>query len=385
MSTEYKPLFNRTYLKVIPWIVAIVIIVLSANDSSDFPTPEAIDNSSGFVFEDENASNQVIATYPLAPAFSLSHQVDKQALQEIYSDNFVNTDLEVTWEQDRVIVSFPLTKTIVSSLRDTLNSAAEYSPETYNNEYAKAKAAQYLSMNIPEELAIANFKNHLPENYRTQFSPFNQQPTVLFIVKKRNNKLIKQTLEQLKADKRMPKSDVVMDTGFAPQQIALQGRSEQFVYLLGQTLEPNDSHSEQLIALYYLHHALQNLNNAKEVTYRIQRKPLKPLGYNFLMVSAKRNFDNNALLRLKNRLLDTITEDDLESIKKRLVKQYETQISTAEAKHFFFARQLFYGDKIQSPKAFHDTLTHISLEQVKEQIALFLNPDSAIVVNLTPL
>ncbi len=385
MSTEYKPLFNRTYLKIVPWVAAIVIVILSANNSPKFPAPENIKNSSGYIFEDKNATDQAFVTYAVTPAYSLDHQIDREALEEIYSDNLLNSDLEITWEQDRVTLAFPLNKEIVDSLSSTLESASSYTSETYIEKYSQAKAAQYLSMNIPEELAIANFKNHLADNYRTKFSPFTQQPQVLFIVKDSDNPLVEKTLSLLKANHKPMSAERVEEPLFSPKYIQLKGRSEHNIYLLGQPLLAKDNNAEQLIALYYLHQSLQRLGKTKEVTYRIQRQPLTPTGYSFLLVASKKPFDDSSIKRLNMLLLDQIQSDELDVIKKRLVKQYENQISTADAKYRHFVRQLFYGEIIESPDAFRDRLNQISTDQVKTQIAMFLDPDHSIIVNLAPL
>jgi hypothetical protein len=405
MDKPRQPIFNRTYLKITPWIVAIVIVLLTANSQKNTSyLPEALHDNWIFLSVDEATTKQQLKLlYPVPPAYNEQQTQQRIALQTALSDALRAQDtLTTEWNEDKLILSIMLDQ--IETKTFNLNTLLSQLAATANNNYPaalqRATAERYLALNDIETLALSTMKTQLlalqPPAFATPTdisSLFYARPTALIILKKKNDSLTTLISEQLKD--RYSSTTESHIAALTPESlntaslaanklINLQHRSNTHLYLIGQPISVSANNLTRILAFRYINQALKPLIEKNNATYHLMLKPFLPVGYAALVITRNSPLQEKLPNNLEAYLLEHFDTQRLEQIKIDLSSQYEFQLADPEQRPSLLARQLFYKDKFQSVDEFHGTLAGIPATQIQTQIHQLFDPAHAIIVRITP-
>ncbi|BBB28163.1 hypothetical protein [Neptunomonas japonica] len=399
MDQPNQSLFNRTYLKILSWVVAIVIVVLTASNQNTTTLP-ATELADGWIYLtiEEGMDQQLRLTYPVTPAYTEKQTQQRLALQSALTKAATKqSNLSLQWQDDRVILTLPIPQPDNKSsffdfenlLSDLTFSINQYYPAALQ----RAAAQRYLALNDIEELALSNLKAQLPAFLSTYIEPintfnlFSQRPTVLFILKEEQQSLINPIVQQLAA--RYSQSDVLdtveqSDIQKTPIRINLQHRSTHHLYLTGQAIRADTDNASRTLTFHYVNQAIQPLIENSSSTYRLLLKPASPIGYSALSLVRDEALKKALNSNLQTYLLENFNSEQLEQIKTSLVQKYRKQLSTPLGRVEQLTSTLFYQEKLQSEDEFRDTLNNISDAQIQTNIEQLFDPLRTIIVRITP-
>ncbi|WP_028468493.1 hypothetical protein [Neptunomonas japonica] len=399
MDQPNQSLFNRTYLKILSWIVAIVIVVLTASNqnTTTLPVTELADDWIYLTIEKE-MDQQLRLTYPVIPAYTENQTQQRLALQSALTKAATKqSNLSLQWQDDRVTLTLsipqPHDKLSTFNLENLLSDLTFSVNQYYPTALKRSTAERYLALNNIEELALSNLKAQLPAFLSGYIEPssifnlFTQRPTVLLVLKEEQPSLMDPILQQFEA--RYSQSDVldtIEQTGTqkTPIRINLQHRSSQHLYLTGQPISANTDETSRTLTFHYVNHAIQPLIENSSSTYRLLLKPASPIGYSALSLMRDRTLKKTLSSNLQTYLLENFNSEQLEQIKTSLVQKYREQLSTPLGRVEQLSNSLFYREKLQSEDEFRDTLNNISDAQIQTNIEQLFDPLRTIIVRITP-
>ena len=399
MDQPNQSLFNRTYLKILSWIVAIVIVVLTASNQNTTtpPTTELADDWIYLTIEEE-MDQQLRLTYPVTPAYTEKQTQQRLALQSALTQAAAKkSNLSIQWQDDRVILTLVIPqsndKLPPFNLDDLLSDLTSAVNQHYPAALQRATAERYLALNKIEELALSNLKAQLPSYLSVYIEPSNtfnlltQRPTVLLVLKDEQQSLINPILQQLET--RYSQSDISQmieqtDIQKTPTRINLQHRSSHHLYLIGKAISADTDNAKRTLTFHYVNQAIQPLIESSGSTYRLLLKPASPIGYSALSITRDRALKKTLSSNLQTYLLENFNSNQLEQIKASLVQKYREQLSTPHGRVEQLTNTLFYQDKFQSEDEFRDTLNNISDAQIQTNIEQLFDPLRTIIVRITP-
>lgn len=398
MDQSQPPLFNRTYLKILPWIVAITIVLLTANSqNSTSDLYETIEADWLYLSIDkESTHNQIKLAYPISLAITEPQTQQRIALQSALK-LAINARQGITaqWHDDKLVLTLPLPVNNVNeasvSLSTQLDELTALISSHYPQALQRASAERYLALNSIDELALSNFKAQLPTSSVLSestdiYNLFSQSPTVLLVLKKNNSSLVKIISEQLKT--RYPvsaKQNAFTSPQTAASKINVRHRGPSHLYLIGQAITPDTNNISRTLAFHYINKALQPLMDKNQSSYRLILKPAFPVGYAALSIRRNSAFNETAIINnLQTYLQERFNDEQLEQIKTDLANQYDEQLASAERRADILSIKLFSGEKFQSTDEFRDTLAEIQIAQIQTHIHQLFDPAHAIIVHITP-
>jgi hypothetical protein len=397
MDQPNQSLFNRTYLKILSWVVAIAIVVLTASNQ-DTTTPSAtvlVENWAYLTFEEE-MDQQLTLTYPVMPAYTEEQTQQRLALQSALTQaSAKQSNLSIQWRDDRITLTLSLSNKqkapldIDSLLNDLTSSTSQYYPAALQ----RAIAERYLALNDIDEVALSNLKAQLPTflpasiEQSTPLTLFTQRPTVLLVMKEEQPSLIEPVLKQLKTRYSQTGAlQTIMPTKSQkePIRINLQHRSPDHLYLIGQAINTDANNLHRTLTFHYVNQAIQPLIESSRSRYRLLLKPASPLGYSALSITRDKAFNKAINNNLQSYLLKNFDNTHLAQIKTSLIQQHHEQLSTPHGRVKQLTNTLFQQEKLQSEDEFRDTLNDISAAQIQTNIERLFGPEHTIIVHITP-
>ena len=397
MDQQYQPLFNRTYLKILPWIVAIVIVLITANNQNNesFPYETIEDNWIYSSIDKEITQDQLKLVFPISPAYTEQQTQQRIALQtSIGLALQERKNITAQWQDDKLILTLLLandnisnnSSKIVELLDKLIASAGQY----YSQAQQRARAERYLTLNSIDELALSNLKAQLA-NSSTPRTPNNihnllsNQPIALLILKKQNPSLSSNISEQLKKHYSLVNTQTTpVSQSIKSSKINLLHRGSSYLYLIGQAITPDDKNISRTLAFHYINQTIKPLTDKNLSRYHLLLQPAAPLGFVALSMTKKSPFQENVTNNLQTYLLKHLNDERLEPLKTSLSSQYSEQLSTPEQRANLLATTLFSGEKFQSADEFHDTLAAITTDQIKAHIQQLFDPKRAMIVKISP-
>lgn len=399
MDQPNQSLFNRTYLKILSWIVAIVIVVLTANsqNTTTSPTTELADDWIYLTIE-EKMDQQLRLIYPVTPAYTEKQTQQRLALKSAVTQASAKQhNLSLQWQDDRVILTLsipqPNDKASRFNLDNLLSGLISSANQFYPAALQRTIAERYLALSDIEALALSNLKAQLPTHLSQYIEPtstfnlFTQRPAALFVLQEENNSLIEPIRQQLET--RYSQTDKLQkieqqDIQKTPIRINLQHRSSQHLYLIGQAISADTDNVNRTLTFHYLNQAIQPLIENSRSTYRLLLKPASPIGYSALSITRDKALKTALNSNLQTYLVKNFDSKQLEQIKTSLIQQYSEQLSTPHGRVEQLTNTLFYQDKFQSEDEFRDTLNDISDAQIQTSLEQLFDPLRTIIVQITP-
>lgn len=384
MESEYKPLFNRTYLKILLWLVAVAIVLLSAlNQQNRIASPEPFQEQPWLAsLEDEQATQaRIYLTYALPPAYNPTAQLRQRALRDALTQVLQRADqLQGQLFADRLQLSIAVQDT--DQLDTQMQRLTESVTRALPDALSRAQATQYLETQASEAFALYNLKLQLANSgpaITDSVQLFNYRPTVLVVAQQQDQTLLKRLQQRFDSS---PIYGESRHAATAATQVVLQHRDRKALTLLAA-----DIHSATApplvwpLALRYLQQELPTLFSGA-VTYRLVLTPGAP-GFAALVLSADSSLSREQQRKLWEHF-EALSTSQLEVGKAQLAKLNDRQLSELEGRVARFAATQFYGQPLNLPVAFRDTLAAIDTAQVQQALQRLLDPNQNIRILVEP-
>lgn len=380
MVKEYRPVFNRTYLKILPWVVAIAIVLLTAKGVKDsFHTPEQFQESNLYSFHHEEQEADVLRLILAFPEPALeqdkAHHLTFQ--KALLASSQEQPDISATWFKDRLQLDISATRLKQERLSDLLEDLYKTSQQ-YQVEFKTEAAAEvYLQSQDIEELALTNFRLQLNQRQSPQLQTglTDRIRTAILLTKDKQPELIEKLAEQLPAKTAGNESKSV----YQAHEVRLTSRGNNHLLLTGTTVAPDEQDQYRLL-LPLLSELLKQFKSQSSFNYRL----LLESEFAALIIKKETPFSDRPTQKLADSFNKRLSEEDLHAIIKQLIKAYKQRLESPDKKTQLFSDQLFYQQPFKSADAFSDNLNAISLDDLKESLSKLLHSDQTIQILIQP-
>lgn len=404
MADTYQPMFNRTYLKIMLWVVAIAIVILSASgqDNNDYISVQQQENKPLYyvnLADNNNLELQLI--FALQAALSdqqkLLHSLLSQRLQQHLETPAVNDLMaplqawpSVTLQDDRVTLhlSIPAQQNIEA---DALNRLVRGVLQSINNtdlksgiddQWARLKAEQYLQNQDAENHLFSRFSDtlsndssvHPLQRFSAWFRNRLSSPYLSMVIYGPDAEFAAQTLAPVLEDLSDFKPSRLDSTPLY-QQETLPAIGNQAYSLAGRALpgRQSDSFIAQLLAARSLQQVLPSLQ--PRTSARLLWKSLDQTGYFALFLYGDQPPRNQQRLgRLNDQLISAVDDDLIEATRSSLKESFLQRMSNQQAQLALLNTLVFYRLPVDYMPDFAAQLEATDNAAVSEQIASMLNP-----------
>ena len=396
MSETHKPLFNRTYLKAVAWIVAVVIIMLSAGNRSgnDYIQVDKHPSAPVYFSEVDDASYlQIRLLYRTGAAISSQQQLVQQLLQQELQLNLeqlqqssefnqLEARLSTVIETDRLVVGLTIparysgkNQQIAGLIKGLQEGLAEY-PYSGDLEqrWNRLEARQYLAQKDPELRLINSFLDQLsrsdsvhplqrfPDLYRNRINSGAltitiQGPDSRAIAELSGNQLPGYSLT----------GDLAL-TANSPDTQWLSAQGNRDYLLLGLAL-PGREQTDFLAELLAVQ-TLQRLLQKQQSEFRLVWKSLDKQGYIAMILPGESRIPEE----LMDALMGQLDGDQIEATREQLLSRYQQQMATQEAQLGQLDSIAFYGLPLDYLSTFESRLNQVDNSRVKQLIGSYLDP-----------
>lgn len=391
-TKEDAPLFNRSYLKLMPVLVGAVILWLSLSNQSDkAPKIETLTpNHTYLVVQKQTTVPALHLTYAVAPGLSYQQAEYRHAIQHAFNQALGNYPaISANWFDDRVTLHIPVSRIRSGSLPKLIDAFITDVFDLYPNALKRAAAEHYLDQNEQQAQALLNLTQQIA-GYRSTVSVqqvFSQPPLALLELTGRDKKLTQDITQQIAA---LSSRHASLDTQDAsslstPSSIHLTHRGTGYLYMLGQAARANTMDDTDLVASHLLGQQLATLTSNSDTQFRLVQKPLRPIGYRALLLQKDSPFKAGLEDRLKATIEQTLTNEQLDTTRTLLVQQYRDQLADSQSRIALINQGLFYNRPTVSADQFRDTLDDITLAQVITRINEWLDPNRSLTLLIEPL
>ena len=392
---EYKPFFNRSYLKYLGFAVAIAIIFLSEKPTSSLEQPLPLEEAiSGLkvLHNDSVTDSRLLLSFSSAPALTEKAKIDRALDYQSLLQSTATADNihSVLWTQDRLEIELRWPKNSSIDINDALSQltrdARKYATTPARKLIAAAKyldnkqidnaAIQALSTRIARDYAAGKNINLLLKN----------TPKALLITS--YEKTASQVIEiDRQFGTLFPRNSQGnhQPVSWHPSESTIEHRGTAHQLLVATQLAPisNPQSALELVTNFVLGELLNNLNAAQHNSYRLVRQPIFKRGFQAVLLASPRPYTYQDLMVLRAQMTEMAIDDAMTIIKKRLEDNYQKLVEDPERLFKFYSKKNFYGLTTQSSSEYAAQLDTITVEQIKMQIKAILG-DNAIIIRLQP-
>ncbi|EPJ48613.1 MAG: hypothetical protein OFPI_28980 [Osedax symbiont Rs2] len=388
---EYRPIFNRSYLKYLGFVVAIAIIFLSERPPQPLEQPLLVAQSKSglrLLQIDTLQQHRLLLSFNSNPALTPSEQRQRQlsyqALRKSISDNqYVKT---VLWTLDRLEIELRWPPGTDISIADTLRLLVDNSYR-YNSAAAeKLIAAQYyLQSSQPQQLLLNSFNQSLASDYhgdgRLQQLLSKRPSALLFTAHSDQTQLASDLDRQLTALFPLPRTEFPMLVSWQAKHRVLDTRNAQNSFLSAVQLEKLSDGRDQveLLSNFVLSRYLQAQSDYKTVDFRLIRQPIYDRGYQLLIISSATAIAPQLLQQISSEIASLSPgqlEDHLLMVKEQLLQQYQSLLEDRERLLKLYSKKQFYQLNTLSRSEYAAHLDTIDAEQISAQIRNFFGENT---------
>lgn len=392
MTGDREPLFNRTFLKVLAFIVALLIIVLSGQTDTAPEPPKAITEGPLSIYQlaPEQAQQQRLwLAYPSYPALTEQAQIERRlainllhklAKREpvIESVNWLEDRLEIklSWQQQAPQVFQLVAQLVDDSLRLASFEARQL-----------VAARHYLDQHSPEIALENRFRQNLAGSFpsATRLDTVLQSPPIALVLSD-DDDLAEQLQQQFATHYRGAVSfNRAKQRNLSPSFRQLPNRDSRQWWLIGQEMVQQTRHSAQLdlLALAAIPQALQ-LAQLDQLEYRLLRKPVFDGGFQAIVLAGADTLERSDFVRLSELAPQRLDEEQFTALKQQLIKRYAARIEVAEQRLEQQFIDLFYARQSLSESEYRDLLDAVELDQWQRQVANLLSRSRSQVLHSSP-
>lgn len=397
---ESKPsLFNRTYLKIVAWIIAIAIVLLTAgqNRSPDYLKIERYETTALYSIEQDdaaylqigllfrtnaaiNSDQQLLQTLLLQ---TVQQQLDSIAEQALFARLKVRLGAQATPDRIKVSIAIPkkysaqpenikkVTESLIQQLQD-------YFPRgDIEQRLNRLEAEQYLSQKDPENQLLNHFFNQLvaPASvhplqrfaglYRSSINP----ATLTLTLQGPDLETLPQMLSSLLPGYQT--SSTIAATTIAPGFRRLQPKDNQSYLLTGQALpgRQQDNFALELLAVKALQQLLQQPGLPES---RLTWKSLDKQGYLAIILHGPKVSADSGVKALMQSILNQLDDQVISTTRNKLLDDYNKQMEQTSNQLSQLDTIAFYQLPVDDLSRFEKQLTQAENQQVKVFITDYL-------------
>lgn len=400
MSDVKPPLFNRTYLKIIIWIVAIAIVFLTAgqNSNSDFIRIHKHPDLPLYYVDNDDSTLQLSFLFRTGVAINSEQQLLQQLLlqqaeqqlaeltnQQPFST--MNAALSAGISADKLQIS--ITLPAKQAKADTLKTMAEqllerlraYHPDTdLEQRWAHLEAAQYLNLKDPENRLLSTFGDLInspvsvhPLQRFADFFHHSVRPEAVTLTLKGPD--TEPLAEQLSSLLIASSDNTRINQPLSPRHQRLSPQGNQTYRLSGIALpgRQQPQFATELLAIRTLQQLLQQQS---QLTARLVWKSLDKQGFVAMILQGSKINANENLDPLMQTLLAQLDDPLINDTRDMLHNNYQTQIEAIESQLSLLDTIAFYQLPLDYLNDFEEKLNQVDNAEVKKLITLFLtSPD----------
>jgi len=383
-KNNYKPIFNRTYLKYLGFVVAIVIILLSKKAPTPLDQPIALtaSNPALHVLKVDNlAQPRLFLSFITSPALSSQQKIERelayQALRKATKTNvtvfnalwtFDRLELELRWQQGQTI---DIKQTLQKFLTDSLNNI--------NNQDRKIiTASQYLTDQADDMVLLNALEQRIAYNLAPS-TPLNRilniTPTALLVTDEDSDKQLLSKIEQ-QLIAMFSRTLIKLPENISYQQNSsteyTNHNAHKLLIASQIKMQTNLQSSIDLLSHFILSDILTSQQARLGFGFRLVRKPIYYNGYQAVILTSNKAMPE----QLRSELLAAIDTDVIDrrlaKIKERLLEAYSDVINDQDRLFSLYSKKLFYGFNTQSKSVYEEQLDNISTDQIMQQLQYLL-------------
>ena len=380
---EYRPIFNRSYLKYLGFLVAIAIIFLSERSPQPLAQPQLVAQSKSglqLLQVDGLEQQRLLLSFNANPALTGSEQLQRQlsyqALRKSVADSqYVNA---VLWTFDRLEIELRWPPGKAISIASTLQQLVDNSYRYRGPEAEKLIAAQYyLHSKQPQQMLLNSFNQSLASHYynddRLQQLLSRRPSALLFTADSEQLQLGADLDRQLTALFPRPRAEFPTSVSWQAKKRLLSSRTADNSFLSAVQLEKLSSGQNQveLLSNFVLSRYLQGRPDYRAIDFRLIRQPIYDRGYQLLMISSATTIAPQLLQQISSEIatLNPLQIDDhLTQVKDQLIQQYQLLLEDRERLLKLYSKKQFYQLNTLSRSEYVAHLDTISTEQISAQI-----------------
>lgn len=403
MADTYQPMFNRTYLKVLLWVIAIAIVLLSASgrDTNDYLDIQRIENKPVYFTDLNDAADlSVQMIFALGPALNdqqkLLHKLLAKRIQHTLSSQEVaeqlaplQANIQLSLQDDRftLLLSIPANRAINT---DQLTHLQQHLIKTLSRsdlntgteaEWARLKAEQYLENQASENHLLSVLTATLTDDSSVhplqRFSAWANNTlstdNLYMAIHGPDAATAAQALAAALPARQQFAAPRLASQGLIQRQ-TLPATGNEAYTLIGQKLpgRQSENFTAQLIAVKSLQRALPAIQ--PEVSSRLIWKSLDRQGYFALLLYGQRPpADTDQLAPINKRLLAATSDDLIDATRTMIKDNFLQQMSEQPAQLALLNTLAFYQLPLDYISGFATHLSDTGNDQVREQLNNMLN------------
>lgn len=378
---EYKPLFNRSYLKYLAFIVAIAIIFLSEKPAKPLTQPKPLENSLSALHvlpADDLAQQHLLLSFLSSPTFTKAERIQRAISYDALRKSAASIEevKQVLWTQDRLEIELRWPQQQKLALRTLLNQLFTGANQVLTEKQtALIKAEDYLQNKSADEQLINTFKAAISSNYllKSDIPSLKTTPfTALLITSSAEpDELTVDIDTQLANFNNLAKMSFPDTLPWRSKSQTIQLLSDSHKLLIGTqlTTASNQQNRIELLANFVLRELLnQQFSSDKSMRFRLIRQPTYLQGYQLIVLSSDSEIDHYTVDKITQKLARTNIDGLLESVKGKLSDQYQALTENDSRLFKLYSKKLFYGFNTESGAQYSDQLDKITPEQISAEI-----------------
>ncbi|MBN0985975.1 peptidase M16 family protein [Amphritea pacifica] len=399
MPEAKSPLFNRTYLKVIVWIVAIAIVLLTAgqNRSRDFISIQKLAESPVYyVSQDKapylqlrfllrtgaaiNGDQQLLQQLLLQ---QLQQQLAGLATQPPFSQLGTKLASEASDDRITIVATLPADRSgehaaIAEMTTTLLQQLSNYQPgDDLEKRWERLEAEQYLNLKDPESRLLNRFSNllngplsvHPLQRFADFYRNSTSEGAVTLTLQGPAVVALAETLAPLLQDSSITPSLTPPSLTSTPVQ--LEPVSNQTYKLWGIAL-PGRQQQDFLSELLAVR-TLQQLLQQHQATSRLIWKSLDKQGYLAMILQGPEIKADTDLTALLESLQAQLSDELIDNARTTLQTNFDTLMEQTDNQLGLLDTIAFYQLPTDYLNSFEDRLRQTSNSQVRQTISSFLN------------
>ncbi|BBB24739.1 hypothetical protein [Amphritea japonica] len=399
MAESKSPLFNRTYLKIIIWVIAIAIVLLTAgqNRSPDYLTIDRYENSPLYSTQQNDATYlQIGLLFRTGAAISNEEQLLQTLLLQTIQqrlNNFAEQPLftrleahlkaEATPDRIKISLAIPAKynaqpQDILKVTRSLLQQLQEFAPpETLEQRWNRLEAELYLSQKDPENQLLNQFFNQIagPTSvhpiqrfsgfYRNSISP----TTLTLTLQGPELETLPQLLSSLLPGYQSGSN--LLTTAISPEFQQLKPTGKQSYLLTGQAL-PGRQQENFALELLAVRTLQQLLNQPGVPESRLLWKSLDKQGYLAIILHGSKISADSRITPIMQSVLGQLDDRLIDATRTQLQDNYKQQMEQTDAQLGLLDTIAFYQLPVDYLASFEKQLTRTDNQHVRELITQLL-------------
>lgn len=401
MAENKQPLFNRTYLKAVIWIIAIAVVLLNAGSQGpDFITIKRSEQAPVYAVDlDDQTYLQLDLMFRLGAAINQEQALLNQLLLEQVNQQLsgftarpeaeqLQLRLNSQLQDDRLSLQLAIPEHFrdqhqaIAALLSTLLQRLQAGPERdLESAWRTLEARQYIQQKSQEQQLLKAFTaiiqplpgvhplQRFEDLYRSRVNNSNltvtlQGPGAVALLP---------TISQLLADYRS--ADPVMPATTEPRYQELSPQSNEPHWLAGTTMASRQSSrfSAQLLAVKTLE---QLLRQQASVGYRLSWKALDKRGYLAIILHGDPLRSRAAMTREFDRLRNGISDALIDQTRNQVRERFEAQMAQQDSQLHQLPNIAFYDLPLDYLEQFDQRLAQTPNAEVQAELRRILNLDT---------